>query len=265
MITKEKYGPWAVIAGGSEGLGPCFARRLARAGINLVLLARKPAPLMETAREIEQESQVQVRTLQVDLTQADMLERIRTVTDGLDVGLLIYNAGAARGPKLLLEQSADEALAVVRLNAVGQTLLAQHFGRAMVQRGRGGILLVTSMGGMAGCYSLATYSASKAYTQVFGEALWAELQPHGVDVLVLMLARTRTPALARTEIAQGGPAADPDDMAEQGLAHLADGPVYVPRHLAQAFQHLSSMPRREATEAMSKSLRPQGGAASTAL
>ena len=102
---------------------------------------------------------------------------------------------------------------------------AQHFGKAMVKRGRGGILLVCSMARSAGCYSLATYSASKGYTQLFGESLWAELQPQGVDVSVLMLARTRTPALARTEIVEGGPAADPDDMAEQALAHLADGPV----------------------------------------
>lgn len=256
MITKEKYGPWAVIAGGSEGVGTCFARRLARAGINLVLLARKPEPLADTARLIQQESAVEVRILQVDLTQPDMLDRIRTVTDGLEVGLLIYNAGAAHGPKLIVDQTPDEALTVVRLNAVGQTLLAQHFGKAMVERGRGGILLVSSMAGKAGCYSLATYSASKAFTQVLGESLWAELHPQGVDVLVLMLGRTNTPALARTELPEDGPAADPDDMAEQALAHLAEGPVYVPPHLAQAFQYLSSAPRRDATAAMSKSLRP---------
>jgi short-subunit dehydrogenase len=257
MISKEKYGPWAVIAGGSEGVGPCFARRLAQAGVNLVLLARKPEPLAETAREIQQASDVEVRTVQVDLTQPDMLERIRAVTDGLDVGLLIYNAGAAHGPKLLVEQTAEEALAVVKLNVIGQTLLAQHFGKAMVKRGRGGILLVCSMANMAGCYSLATYSGAKAFTQLFGESLWAELRPQGVDVLVLMLARTRTPALGRTEISQDEPAADPDDMAEQGLAHLADGPVYVPAHLMQSFQYLRTLPRREATETVSKSLRPQ--------
>jgi uncharacterized protein len=257
MITKEKYGPWAVIAGGSEGVGPCFARRLGRAGINLVLLARKPGPLAEAARQIKQESNVEVRTVEVDLTQADMLERIRAVTDGLDVGLLIYNAGAAHGPKLLIDQTPDEALAVVKLNVIGQTLLAQHFGKAMVERGRGGILLVCSMANMAGCYSLATYAGAKAFTQIFGESLWAELQPQGVDVLVLMLARTRTPALARTEISQGDPAADPDEMAEQGLANLANGPVYVPSHLMQAFEYLRKLPRREATETVSKSLRPQ--------
>jgi hypothetical protein len=244
-----------VIAGGSEGVGTCFARRLARAGINLVLLARTAAPLADTAREIEQESNVQVRTVQVDLTQPDMLDRIRAVTDGLDVGLLIYNAGAARGPKLLLEQTAEEALSTVRLNAIGQTLLAQHFGRYMVGRGRGGILLVSSISATAGSFSLATYSGSKAFTQLFGESLWAELQPYGVDVLVLMLGPTRTPALVRSEIADDGAAADPDEMAAQGLLHLADGPVYVPPHLSAVFRHFSSMPRREATEAMSKGLR----------
>jgi uncharacterized protein len=258
MITKERYGPWAVIAGGSEGVGTCFARRLARAGINLVLLARKAEPLAETARELRESSSVEVRTVQVDLTQPDMLERIRAATDDIEVGLLIYNAGAAHGPKLLVEQTADEALAVVRLNAIGQTLLAQHFGKSMVKRGRGGILLVSSMAGMAGCYSLATYSGAKAFTQVFGEGLWTELQPLGVDVLVLMLARTRTPALARTELPdQDSPAADPDDMAEQGLANLTNGPVYVPTHLAQAFDHFNAMPRRAAAEAMSRSMRPQ--------
>lgn len=257
MVTAERHGPWAVIAGGSEGVGACFARRLAQAGINLVLLARKPEPLLATARTIQQDSSVQVRTLQVDLTHADMLARIREVTDGVDVGLLIYNAGAGPGQKLLLEQTAEEALTTVRLNAIGQTLLAQHFGRQMVARGRGGILLVSSLAGIAGSFSLATYSGSKAYTQMFGESLWAELQPRGVDVLVLALGRTRTPALARTDIDDDGTAADPDEMAALGLAHLGDGPVCVPAHLHKAFQYLNSRPRREATEAMSEGLRSE--------
>lgn len=258
-ITPDRYGPWAVIAGGSEGVGECFARRLARAGINLVLLARKAGPLQNTARSLEQDSGVQVRIVQVDLTQSDMLERVRAATDDVEVGLLIYNAGAAQGPRLLIEQTADEALMTVRLNAVGQTLLAQHFARGMAARGRGGILLVSSGAGVAGSYSLATYSGSKAFTQVFGESLWAELKPRGVDVLVLVLGRTRTPALLRTEnISQDDAAtADPDAMAAQGLAHLGQGPVYAPPALQSALDRLRAMPRAEATEAMSRGLRAQ--------
>lgn len=257
MISAERYGPWAVIAGGSEGVGRCFAQRLARAGINLALLARKPQPLQDAAREVQADTQVQVRTLSLDLAGPDVLARVRGVTDDVEVGLLIYNAGGAVGPKELLEQTADEALLMLRLNAVGQTLLSQHFAKGMVARGRGGILLVGSLAGKAGCFSLATYSAAKAYTQVFGESLWAEMKPHGVDVLVLMLGRTRTPALQRAASSlQGDAAAEPDAMAEQGLANLTNGPVYVPQELVGVSQRLSSMPRHEAIGIMSRSLRP---------
>lgn len=257
MVSAATYGPWAVIAGGSEGVGACFARRLARAGLHLVLLARKPGPLEALAAEIRAQSAVEVRTLPMDLTQPDMLDRIRAATDGLDVGLLICNAGAAGGPKPFLEQTLDKALSIVRLNVVGQTVLVHHFGGRMVQRGRGGILLVSSMGGSAGCAQLAVYSGVKSYTQIFGEALWAELKPQSVDVLVLPLGRTSTPALARTDLVGAGqaPAADPDDMAAQGLDNLANGPVHVPPPLAESFQRLRSMPRREAAELLSRSLR----------
>jgi short-subunit dehydrogenase len=51
-MFAEQYGPWVVIAGGSEGVGASFARKLAAQGLNLVLLARKPEPLEEVARQI---------------------------------------------------------------------------------------------------------------------------------------------------------------------------------------------------------------------
>ena len=100
MITKELYGPWALIVGGSEGIGEHLARKLGAAGINLVLIARKPEPLAETARAIRTQSDVEVRTLQLDIARDDMLERVREVTNGLDVGLLVHNVGggASFGP-----------------------------------------------------------------------------------------------------------------------------------------------------------------------
>src|SRR5690349_10318737 len=128
MISAEKYGPWALIAGGSEGVGACFARRLAAAGINLVLLARKAGPLAETAEAVRAGHAVEVRTLALDLTQPDMLERIRSVTDDIEIGSLIYNAGGAEGSQPLVEQSLERALTVMHLNVVGQTTLCHHFG-----------------------------------------------------------------------------------------------------------------------------------------
>lgn len=253
MSDLSKYGPWAVIAGGSEGIGRSFALQLAQQGINLVLIARKPEPLQQTAEQVEALG-VQAKCLTLDLTAPDKLARLRAVTDELDVGLLIYNAGAAGAPQHMVDRSLQSAMLSVQLNVVGQTELSHHFAGRMIERGSGGIVLVGSLGGSAGCAGLATYAASKAYTQIFAESLWAELSPKGVDVLALMIGRTRTPALARTEIHDNpdSPMAEPDDIANLGLDNLTHGPVCMPPELQQAVAALRAMPRDQAALLMSK-------------
>ena len=81
-MDVEKYGPWALVIGGSEGVGAAFARKLAAGGFKLVLLARKPGPLEALAAELR-EGGAEVRVLSVDLTQPDALQRARSVTDDL--------------------------------------------------------------------------------------------------------------------------------------------------------------------------------------
>src|SRR3546814_14066374 len=93
-ITVEKYGPWAVIAGGSEGVGAAFADQLAAAGLNLVLLARKPGPLEETAEAVRRTHGVEVRTLSVDLTEPGVTKQIAELPEDGELGLLVVNAGA---------------------------------------------------------------------------------------------------------------------------------------------------------------------------
>src|SRR5262245_41144483 len=95
MVAMDlaKYGPWALITGGSEGVGAALARKLAADGFNLVLVARKPAPLEELATELRAGG-AEVRILSADLSQPDVLDKVRAVTDDIEVGLLIYNAGA---------------------------------------------------------------------------------------------------------------------------------------------------------------------------
>ena len=93
MIDASRYGPWALIAGGSEGVGAAFAQQLGAAGINLVLVARSPGPLEEAAAAARALG-VEVRTVSVDLLKADSVDQVRRTTDGLDVGLLVFNAGA---------------------------------------------------------------------------------------------------------------------------------------------------------------------------
>jgi short-subunit dehydrogenase len=201
MITLKQYGPWALIAGGSEGVAVSFAHKLAGIGMNLVLVARRSESLVKLGQEVRARSGVQVRTLSLDLKRSDMLAHIREVTDDIEVGLLIFNAGdtvGMLGP--FLDRTLEDVLAAARITAIGQTTLSHHFGSRMAARGRGGIILVASLSGNAGAPNLATYCAAKAYSQIFAEALWAEFKPRGIDVLSLVLGFTDTPARTRSGI-----------------------------------------------------------------
>lgn len=259
MTLSAKYGPWAVIAGGSEGIGVAFAEQLAAAGVNLLLIARNANTLDAVADAITADYGVTVRTAAIDLASAEMGDQVAKASSDIETGLLIYNAGAVSGPKLVIDQTPDEIMQLIRLNTIGQTMLARQFGQAMARRGRGGIVLIGSMGANAGCKQLAVYSAVKAYTMTFAEALWAEMLPCGVDVAALIIGRTRTPALERSEYGRdsGVPAAEPSDIARFALANLANGPVLVPPELEAGFTALRAMPRRHAVETMTRALAPQ--------
>jgi uncharacterized protein len=265
MFDAQKYGPWAVIAGASEGVGESFAHRLGQAGINLVLIARKQASLEQVAQQVRAASAVQVRTLPLDLTSSDVLERVRTITDDIEVGLLVYVAGANQSMQRFFDGPLESALRVVRLNPIGQVSLAYHFGKQMSVRKRGGIILIGSLASGAGATPLVAYCASKAFTQVFAEGLWSELRPHGVDALYVVLGATATPNRERqSERPQKGRSEldddpnknvmQPDDVAEQSLESLPDGPILVPKQLAAYYRQLTTLPRREASELMRKML-----------
>ncbi|MEV0810976.1 SDR family NAD(P)-dependent oxidoreductase [Micromonospora sp. NPDC050200] len=226
-FDRERYGPWAVVAGGSEGVGAAFADHLARAGVNLVLIARRPGPLAAAAAALRGRG-VRVHTVEQDLTAPDALARIRSVTDELDVGLLIYNAGANTYRGEFVESDPVGVQRVIDLNVTAPLLLCRHFGRRLKLRRRGGILLVGSLAGYLGHADIGVYAAAKAFSRIFAEGLWLELQPYGVDVLELVLGVTRTPAMRRAGVRLDLPGvAEPDQVAAEGLASLAAGPVLV--------------------------------------
>ena len=225
----DKYGPWAVIAGGSEGVGAEFARQLAGAGLNLVLIARKTEPLEATATMCRHAG-VEVRTVAVDLTAADSVEQIDSATRGLEVGLLIYNAGANTCSEEFLDAAPADFGRVVDLNVTTMMGLVSHFGRPMRERRRGGLLLVGSMAGYLGSVRHTVYGGVKAFGRIFAESLWLELREYDVHVLELVLGVTRTPAMERVGLnfdVPGLRVADPADVAREGLAQLAHGPVFV--------------------------------------
>ncbi|MBV1686650.1 SDR family NAD(P)-dependent oxidoreductase [Novosphingobium sp. G106] len=148
-MDLEKYGPWALITGGSEGVGAAFARKLAAQGFKLVLSARKPGPLEELAAELRAGG-TEVRILSADLSKPDVLDRLREVTDDIEVGLLIYNAGANNTRGNFVELPEEVTQSVIAINVLGQANLTRHYGAAMAKRGRGGIILTGSLSGYMG-------------------------------------------------------------------------------------------------------------------
>ena len=260
MIDVKQYGPWAVIAGGSEGVGAAFADELSKAGLNLVLIARKPGPLEETAEKVRGNG-VEVRTLALDLLGADAVEQIRQATDDVEVGLLIFNAGANSYGHEFVSGDLDGFRGVITLNIDRQLELSHLFGSKMKERGRGGIMLLGSLAGYMGSEHQSIYAASKAFSRVFAESLWLELAPHGVHVVELVLGVTRTPAMIRAGLnfdIPGMLVAEPEEVAREGLEHLTDGPVWVAGGNYEAAVKRSGFPRdklvRGAAEAMRKLL-----------
>lgn len=229
MTDLDKYGPWAVIAGGSEGVGSEFARMLAEDGFNLVLIARKPGPLEDTA-QLCRDLGVQARAMSVDLLDPTSVGEIAAATEDLEVGLLIYNAGASTCNEPFLDADLTDFQKVVDLNVTRMMELVQVFGRPMVDRRRGGIMIVGSLSGYMGADRHSVYAGAKAFSRMFAESLWLELREHGVDVLELVLGVTRTPAMERIGLnfdAPGMLVNTPTEVAREGLDHLGDGPVVV--------------------------------------
>ena len=179
---RERYGPYALIAGASVGLGEAFARRLAERGLDLLLIARRQDALERLAADLRARHAIQVRTLVADLGRPDLREVVARAVDGIAVGLLVYNAAySAIGP--FVDRSLDEQLQVLNVNCRGPLVLSHLLGKAMAERGRGGIVLVTSVAGSQGGPWLASYAASKAFNLVLAEGLWDELCERGVDVV----------------------------------------------------------------------------------
>lgn len=247
MTDISRYGPWAVIAGGSEGVGAEFAKQLAAEGFDLVLIARKPAPLHDTARRCR-ELGAEVREVAVDLLDGRAISAILAETADLDVGLLIYNAGANTCSQPFLDADLADFSRVIALNVTRMLQLVQHYARPMRERGRGGILLVGSMAATHGSMRQSVYSGVKAFSRLFAESLWLELREFGVDVLELVLGVTRTPAMARLGLNFDVPGlriSEPVDVAREGLDHLSDGPVFIAGGNAEAV-HKGTGPDRAA-------------------
>ncbi|WP_422743404.1 SDR family NAD(P)-dependent oxidoreductase [Mycobacterium sp. WMMD1722] len=217
---RSTYGRYAVVTGASSGIGEEFARQLAGAGVDLVLVARRKDRLEALAAELSRVHGVTVEPVVLDLLNDGAVDELLRQVHDLDVGMVIANAGVSSvGP--FLQHSSAEEVDVLTLDGAVPLQLAHGFGRRFAQRGRGAIVLVSStIAGSAVPY-LANYAAVKAYVLSLGQALNYELKKDGVDVLVVSPGPTRTPGHDNAGIdVRGVPLMAPEQVVRAALRSL---------------------------------------------
>ena len=248
-----KYGPYALVAGGSDGLGAAFAEAIARRGVNVVLLARQEDRLTATAARLRKAYGVDVVAIAADLADyASVKERVDALE--VSVGLLVYNAAYA--PIGLFEETSEEQLArATDVNVRAPLLLTKLLSTAMIERGRGGIVLMSSLAGSQGSPNIAAYAATKSFNAILAEGLWSELKPHGVDVLACVAGAILTPGYQQAETAKPAPGTlDAAEVAEQTLNAFGRGPIVIPGAVNKIarFLLMRLLSRRAAIAIMSK-------------
>lgn len=243
MSRSQQYGPWAVITGASDGIGRAIAGRAAAEGLNVALIARSEGRLRELAAELQRTGGVETRVIAVDLGKPAGASTLLDAVADLDVGLAVLAAGFGTiGP--LAEASTDDELDMIAVNVTAVAELAQGFARRMTARGRGGIVLFSSVLGWQGVPGQANYSATKAYVQALGEGLHGELKPQGVDVLCVAPGPVHTGFAARAGMTLPV-ATTPEVVANATWAALGRRGTVVPGVQAKILTAaLKSLPRR---------------------
>jgi len=256
---KHRYGPVALVTGASSGIGEAFAAALAARGLDLVVVARRRERLKALARRLAEAHGVRVTPLELDLARPDAAQRILDATGELDVGLVVSNAGfGLKGEHAANDPQAMADMLMVNCHVPMQ--LTHGFIPRLRERGRGGIVLTSSVEGLIGCPYSTAYSATKALVNALGEGLWAELQPDGVDVLTLCPGATESEAAAKqgidiSKLQNVMPAAE---VAEATLENLRNGPTFISSpHYRATFETLLSMPRDQALQAMAAGMKPR--------
>lgn len=181
----------ALITGGSAGMGAEYARQLAAAGTNLILVARRLDRLEELARRLREKHAVAVETLQADLATSDGIDRVeRRLAGDETLDLLVNNAGFTGG-KSFIERDAAVHMDMVQVHVATTARLSRAVLPGMIARGRGAIINVASIAAWS-AFSGPMYSGTKAFLVMFSENLQSELLGTGVCVQALCPGMTHT-------------------------------------------------------------------------
>ncbi len=237
-----RYGPWALVTGASSGIGREIALLLAQAGFNLVLVARREELLNDLAEAMAHQHHIEVRVIPADLADSAAVSKIMQFTQTIDIGLLIAAAGFGTSGTFATS-SLEEEINMLNVNCLALMALTQQFGQRFIKRGRGGMVLLSSIVAFQGNPNAAHYSATKAYVQALAEALYVEMAPLGVDVLAAAPGPTNSGFADRAGMTMGA-ALSPADVAQPILNALGRRPTVLPGFLSKLITYsLIPLPR----------------------
>lgn len=249
----RRYGPWALVTGASDGIGRAFAADAARRGLNLVLVARRAQRLDALATELVQRHGISARVIAADLGNAQEVARVLSETKDLDIGLFVPAAGFGTSGALTDIDPADD-LAMLDVNCRAVVQMIHPIARAMAARGRGGIVLLSSIVAFQGTARAANYAATKAYMQVLAEGLRRELRPRGVDVIACVPGPVESGFAARAGMQLNG--ASPATIAQPTLSALGRRGIIRPGFLSKLLVYsLATAPRTPRGAIMSAIMR----------
>jgi short-subunit dehydrogenase len=231
-----------LVTGASDGIGRAIAHQLGALGFHLVLAARRAPALEGLAAELRSAHGIEAHPCAVDLSTSAGVDALLAACGALDVGLLVAAAGFGTSGEFV-DGVLDEELSMIDVNCRALAALTHVFARRFVARGRGGVVLMSSLVAFQGVPRSANYAATKAYVQTFAEALHQELRPRGVDVLASAPGPVHSGFGARASMRMGR-AQTPDEVAGATLAALGRRATVRPGLLAKLLElSLAFLPR----------------------
>lgn len=236
---RARYGPWALVTGASDGIGRAFAVHLAEAGVHLILAARRRTTLETLSAELTEQHGIDACVVPVDLGRPEGITTLLTEMGARDVGLLVASAGFGTSGSFIEGDLAPE-LEMIDVNCRAVAELSHALGRRFADRGRGGMVLMSSLVAFQGVPRAANYAATKAYVQSLAEGLHVELAPCGVDVLASAPGPVASGFAARASMTMSF-AQTPEEVAASTLSALGRKGTVRPGLLAKFLECLLAL------------------------
>ncbi|XP_005189421.2 hydroxysteroid dehydrogenase-like protein 1 [Musca domestica] len=180
----DKYGKWAVITGATDGIGKEYAKELAKQGLNVVLISRTKAKLVEVCNQIESEYKVKTKWIAADFSKGkEVYGHIENELAGIPVGILVNNVGKMYDFPDALENVPEDVLwDIININIGSVTMMTHMIIPNMKKQGKGIIVNISSGSELQPLPYMAVYGATKRFVRTFSLAIEQELAEHNIEV-----------------------------------------------------------------------------------